>query len=623
MPRRLAISMLLPGILGVLLLMTTLAWPTDVARTAMTQDDQLVTLVAAELTYNRLYAIDPETGAYGVLLDNLPTYPGDMALIPGTRELLVSLNSIEIYDPSRVIRVDLDAHSYRTVVTNLDGAAGIAVRPDGSSALIVEFRGLFRSDFRIVEYDLQTGDVSDFTTVPRAYQPWDLLFTPSGRLFLAAGNYPNCSLFELDPNTGEQLNRWPVTCAPHTGTAHYLAYDPTTGDVVITDDSGGYISRFNPDTDTQVRLWMTRPTGLTGLAIDPEGNLYGSTGSLVPGIGWGILKIRPDRTEEWLLPPGSTRAGSRDLTEWRTVAILLGPRPQTIGPMVTFTPTPQRTPTPTLPATPTPTPTPQPGQVDLLITPAPQQVGYFSAVHGRHLGAASILAGVLGGQDIYHGVLQFDLPALPPGARILDASITLTGQSDAWLNRDQPGTWTLSVLDERYDALLPTATYTDIHTAGIWGAPPPILGPEDLGVERENTFTFTEGMLTWFAPGGRASGKLTLRLDGPQSGTADNLFAWYSGADPAEASKAPALRIRYLLPMTQTPTATATPTLTPTPSATATATPSATLTATATAIATATPTATVTPSPTATPSVTAPPESTSLYLPLVLKDRSP
>lgn len=636
MLRRLVISTVLLGALSVLFLVVTLSTPGGVSDTVAAQGNEQVTLLAVE-SWSRLYAIDPDTGAIGLLVDNLPTYAGRMALILGTREVLVSVNPIELYDPSRVIRANLDSHGYHTVVTDLDGAAGIAVRPDASSALIVEFRGLIH-DWGIWEYNLQTGEVTDFTRVERSYQPWDLLFTPSGRLFLAAGNHPNCSLFELDPVTGDQLQRWPVPCTPGSGSAANLAYDSTTGDIVIADDYEGYISRFNPETDSAVQLWMYRPQRLSSVSIDPDGTLYAAAYSGVLGLGYGILKISPDQTIEWLLPPGSRREGSTDLTEWHNTEILLGPRPQTLGPMVTFTPTPPpatSTSTPLVTHTPTSTTTPRPGQVDVEVTPAPHQVGYFSSVHGRHLGAESIFAGVLGGQDIYHGVVQFDLPDLPPESQIVGASIALTGKSDAWLDRSQPSVWVLPVLDASYDTLLPTATYTDIHGAGIWGGPGPRLGPDQLGVDRVNIFTFGEGTLEWFEPGVRPSGKITLRMDGPQGGfVTDNLFAWYSGANPTDASKAPVLRISYVLPVTSTPTSTATPTATPTitptstatPTSTPTATPTTTPTFTATALATGTPTTTLTPSPTVTPSPTATatstPERVSIHLPLVLKNRA-
>lgn len=636
MLRRLVISTVL-GSFSVVFVVTALSWPGNVASTAVGQDEQQVTLLATEIVAGKLFAVDPETGAFGALVDNLPIYPGDMALIPGTHEMLMSVTPIEIYDPSRVIRVNLDTHSYHTVVTDLDGAAGIAIRPDASAALIVEFRGLIH-DFGVREYNLQTGQVTTFITVTRSYQPWDLLFTPSGRLFLAAGNGSHCSLFELNPSTGAQLNRWPVACNPQSGASRQLVYDSTTGDIIILDWSGT-IFRFNPETDSQVRVWMTRPAGLDSISVDPEGSLYSVAYSGILGMGFGILKISPDRTLRWLLPPGSVRAGSTDLTEWRQTEILLGPRPQTLGPMVTFTPTPPpatATSTPLVSATPTPTATPWPGQVDVTVTPAPQQAGYFSSVHGRQLGSESIFAGVLGGQDIYYGVVQFDLPILPPEARIVGASVSLTGKSDAWLNRAQPDIWRLAVLDVSSDALLPTMTYTDVHTAGLWGGLAPRLTADQLAVNRVNTFTFLEANLEWLKWSTRPSGKITLRMDGPQGGSVpDNLFAWYSGANPADASKAPTLRISYVLPVTNTPTptqtatATATPTITltptatPTPTGTSTPTPTNTATSTTTKTPTTTPTGSPTPTDTATATMTPTETTTSTFTPTTTPTPSP
>ncbi len=616
MPRR--VLVLLPISLALLCLVAALGWPRG-APPVEAQGGDGLTLLAGDQAGEALYAIDAASGALAPMLTvSSSQNDGIMAIdsIPGTRDILVSVTRHAFYDPSYVLRVNLDTGAARTVVTDLDGAAGIAVRPNGSSALIVEFQGLVTQGFNIREYNVQTGEVTLFKNMPQGhYQPWDLLFTPSGRLFMAAGNGDECSLFELDPVTGAMLHRWPVVCNLSLGSAKYLAYDATANDIVIGTWGEAYISRFNPQTDNAVRLWLHLPNNLEGLAVDGQGNVYGSVFGGRAGYGRGVLKITPNQTLSWLLPPGPWDARQLNLTEWMALGLVSGPRPHTLKPMVPFTPTPiadTPTPTPLVRNTPTPTPTQRPGQVDVTVTPAAGQVGYFSAIHGNRLGAESVFAGLLGGQDTYHGIVQFDLPSLPPQARIVDARVTLTGKSDAQLDRTQPDVWGAYVLPERYNSLIATATYTDVHAASTVASLASDLKPGQLGPNVENTLRFSDLTFDLVDSRQRASGKLTLRLDlFTGSFTTNTLFSWYSGTTPAEASKAPVLHISYTLPVTTTatatdaPTATATPTLTPTPSptpgeATATPTPTTTQTATPTPSATGSPTITASSSPTAT-----------------------
>ncbi len=615
MPRR--VLVLLPISLALLCLVAALSWP-RVASPVEAQGSDDVTLLALDNNYGILYEIDPQTGAIGPVVQSLPGQagglsPDSISRIPGTREVLISVNPSGLYDPSSVMRVDLDrvkygSLHYQTVAANLAGAARAVARPDGSALLVPQFRWAlsYAGDPPITEVNLQTGATRTFATVPRAYQPWALLFTPSGRLFLGAGNGDNCSLFEMDPVSGTRLHRWPITCDAG-GTAAGLAYDPTTGDLIIADGSL-YISRFNPDHDSQPSVWTTWPRAFWFLSIDPQGNLYGpAMGNL--GQAFGVLKMAPDKTARWLLPPGSSRTGTHDMSWIQPVEVFVGPRPQPLHPLATVTPTSAPdTPTPTVFVTPTPTPTRQPNQVDLVITPSPQQVGYFSSLQGAHVGADTLFAGVLGG-DIYHGVVQFDLPDLPTGARVIGASIRLVGKTDAFLTSDSSAHWELTALAPEHDTLLSTMVYTDVHSAGLMATFSPTMYPAQLSVEGVNTFPISGLSLDVLSRQQHPAGKLTLRLDGPQGGFIQNdLFGWYSGTGSGDAAKAPQLRISYVAPvtMTATPTATETASLTPSPSPTegeGSQTPTPTTTMTPTFAATSTPTATLslTPSPSATP----------------------
>ncbi len=605
------------AVLGLCVAFAVLAWNgngVDVARA----DSSEYTLLAAEYWQGGLYAIDPQTGAYGLLagLIRAPEIVVDAALVPGTRRLIMSSEPHSVSDPSRLWQLDLDAPNRRflPVLSDLDGAAGVAIKPDGSGVLVAEFRGDLSGHFWLTEWNWTTGQTRRVATFTR--QLWSPQYTATGRLFVSDGNGDQCEIQELNPATYVSLHRWPIRCNPQFGSPSAFGYDPSTGDLLIA-DGHTYLSRFNPERDSQPRLWMTWPDTWEGapqsLAVAPDGTIFSvSWGSDINGgQTMGILKILPDKTYSWLVPPGSRNLQS-NLGLWNSLVILPDPRPSTISPMMTYTPTAYPSPTlsPTATGSPTPTATPRPDQVDIEITPAPQQAGYFSTVHGANLGAATLFSGVLGGSDVYHAVAQFDLPTLPPGAQIIDASISFTGKTDDFLHRDQPGDWKLFVLAEQYDAMLPTLTYSDVHNAGVEAGLKELFRPGDLSVGAPNTWHFAGLDMTSLYRNLRHSDKVTVRLDGPASLTPpDQLFGWYGATDGA---KAPRLRISYVAPVTQTltpsPSPTAveeTPTLTATPTATLTPSPSPTQ-----GEGSQTPTATSTPSPTATREPTATPTPT-------------
>jgi len=621
-----------------------------VTSTVAIQNDEQLTLLAIDYYSNstpQLYAIDPATGAIGLLVDNLPLYPVSLAAF-SSHEVLMGVNPYSLSDPARVILADLHTHTWRTLFTNLQGAFGLAIRPDKSAVLVAEGRADW--PWPIAEYNFQTGQTRTFATVPYPHQPFSLAFTPGGRLFVGAGSNQACVLFEFDPITGAIFNEWPGPCesTDSGGRMSNIAYDPRTGDLVgavdVQDLDEIRVWRFNPDRDrdTGLRVWITRP-GYQGsfshVAAGPDGTLYAAAdmGGQNSAWGYGIIKIAPDQTISMLVPPGQDHTWGEHWS-WGIPAVLIGSQPPTIGPMATYTPTPLPTATPYVINTPTPTATPRPGQVDVEVTPEPLQVGYFTRYGGGRVGETDIQVGVVTNitSHVHLGVLQFNLPTPSPNGTLVGASLRLVGQSDAQLDRSRPAIWGFNLLYPDLD--LTKATFDDVLNASSpvsFGS----LNVDQLGVDRVNILQFPAGALFWLSPAQHPAGEVTVRISGPRSSPTD-LFAWYGNvSDPA---KLPILRLSYVLPGTDTPTPTRTatstitsattptttptasptpspsssatpspsPTLTTSPTATPTGTPLATATPTpstptSTAIASDTPTTTLTPSPTATPSAIA------------------
>lgn len=268
----------------------------------------------------------------------------------------------------------------------------------------------------------------------------------------------------------------------------------------------------------------------------------------------------------------------------------------------TATPTPTSTvgPSPTSTSTPGPSPTATstlpPGGTSVTVTPPAEAVGYVRN-YGRdpnHFGEKDIWVGFYGGYNIFYGAMQFDLSSIPAEAHILRASVELVGKNDMYLGTG--GSWNLQLLDSSIDAGWLNHTYGDISGAPVLYTIPPTLNEGDLGAEVVNIFSFGQEHLQALEARLASSGKVSFRLDGPTSGSA-NIFSWHTGRD--DETKKPRLHIGYTLP-TLTPTATVTPT------------PIATPTETPTPVATATPTVTRTSTPTVTPSATPTPTTTPI-----------
>lgn len=221
----------------------------------------------------------------------------------------------------------------------------------------------------------------------------------------------------------------------------------------------------------------------------------------------------------------------------------------TATPLPTNTPIPQPTlaepillpppPEPaTLPAEPvlitseTTPPTPPPGGTLLTLSPSSDAVGWTSSIDGQsHLGDDKMHVGFFRGH-VYHGALQIDLSAVPPGSDILYASLELTGLSDR--NLGLGGVWQVRLLTPEIDTLWANLTYDRLRQAAIASTLQPALPSDSLRQDQTNIFVFDEAQRSILEQ--RLSrGQISFRIDGPSSGV-DNLFSWATQPDPPLSS---------------------------------------------------------------------------------------
>ncbi len=346
---------------------------------------------------------------------------------------------------------------------------------------------------------------------------------------------------------------------------------------------------------TATSTWVQPPTPTPTLTLTP---------SLTP-------------TQTSAITPTPTRTTTITPTPTRTATLPANVTPSTPTATLTASITPTSGPgSPTL--TPVPTSTPQVGT--LTIYARNTDLGYLSTYGSQIPG--DVWAGVwAGGKNVHHGVVQFDLSTLPAGAIVTDASVSLTGHTN--LTSGITATWQLGLLPSSYKgfdetAPLAQATFADIDAAPVTRSPT-TLQTGDLGVGVTNSFTLDAGQRAEIARRRSATGRVTFRVDGPQSGD-NNVFAWCGlvATPTCGNNQLPVLRLSFAIPaptftptLTLTPTNTATRTSTPTPTATATSTATGTATSTATATTTSTPIASPSVTRTATVPATATPTGTT------------
>ena len=215
----------------------------------------------------------------------------------------------------------------------------------------------------------------------------------------------------------------------------------------------------------------------------------------------------------------------------------------------------------------TPTQTPFPGGAVYRLAPEARAAGWVASdeTSGNHLGDSYLYSGVFDGV-IYHGVIQFDLSAVPAGAQIHAGVLELSGLDR--LRVVDGGVWEVRILSSS-DVEWGAITYQMIHSAPVeWALAPALTSPE-LQVGRVNGLALPAEVLQGIE-GRLLEGKtaLSIRLDGPLAGS-NNVFAWDAGYGPATRGDAPRI-VLNVGPAPETPVPTSTPryvvvTSTPTP----------------------------------------------------------
>ncbi len=371
--------------------------------------------------------------------------------------------------------------------------------------------------------------------------------------------------------------------------------------------------RITSDSDpTGIEMWLTEKT--QGFSIfESETPLTFSQTASDPARG--VIKVTNRDTIRVEYCPRNCTTPYVDTATWYNL-------------VATITPT--SLPTWSGPA-PTATATPPPGLEVAYITlrPAPADVGYVPQVSNNnerpnHLGYPTIYAGMwTRGNNIHHGMVQFDLSPLPEGARVIEGRLEMVGRESRFA---EPGNWSVGLLSTSIDAGWRDASFAQVHDTPIDAQVGSTLELGELAVGRRNAFGFDADAVAALNSRLAGSRKASFRADGP-AGEDNNLFAWESGVDvydrasePPDPALGPALHLAYTIPRPATPTGQAS--ATDTPAATATAsptlqpgvTPSVTLTPSPSPTTPASPS--LTPSPTGGPGQTPSPSATATNPPI-------
>ncbi len=230
-------------------------------------------------------------------------------------------------------------------------------------------------------------------------------------------------------------------------------------------------------------------------------------------------------------------------------------------------------PTPALPATavpgptvgptatnapPTPTPVTPPDMIEVVLMPENNRVGWVvsSQPSLNHFDDEDTYTGTWNGRT-YHGAAQFDLDLIPREATIAAARLELTGRSREFLG--SVGTWSVNMLRTEIDGNFANEGYSGIHNAAIDATLLPLLGTNDLDEGMVNTFVFDSSQVDLLAARRLGSARLSVRTDGPTSGSFSNLFTWDTGHGDDTLYPGPRLVVLYRLGVAPPPSATATP----------------------------------------------------------------
>jgi thermitase len=321
---------------------------------------------------------------------------------------------------------------------------------------------------------------------------------------------------------------------------HGAAVDATMLPLLgVNDLVAGQVNTFN-FAPSQLTVLQSRIAGsravsfrIDGPPADPTSNLFTwDTGygpettypgpQLVLNFGTGLPTGVPSLTPSEVPPPSPTVA------------------PPTAGPSATATatsppptrtatappPPPTRTPTATLPP---PIPTADLGEGAVEIRPqAPEDVGWVRQNEMiNHFGDAYTYSGYYYGL-IYHGAVQFDLSAIPPGSAIRAARLTLTGNSTRYLSTQGNGLWNVKLLGPAIDAGWRRSTFGTLDGAEVLSMLTPELRQADLDLGRANVFVFNELERRALSFRVDTTRKISFRFDGPRAGIS-NVFSWDSG----------------------------------------------------------------------------------------------
>jgi hypothetical protein len=267
---------------------------------------------------------------------------------------------------------------------------------------------------------------------------------------------------------------------------------------------------------------------------------------------------------------------NRLIAEVQALAQQLPPTTDAVSVPPTLTATPVATPTepatptpsssPTLVATATPTPPSPPalppltvpagGQFYLLTPAVPEAVGWANSQSEQALqfGDYNLYAGHYQGES-YISAVQFDLSAVPPGAPVVYADLTLVGLSAQY--REGEGVWQMELLapwiDERWSTLDYYWLAREESSNGAIGA---TVHSSELGPGIANHFVFPAELLP-LVTARTYMGRLSVRLQGSESAESV-LFAWDSGFGLRSNGQVPLLRL-VTGPMPSTPIPSPTP----------------------------------------------------------------
>ncbi len=219
---------------------------------------------------------------------------------------------------------------------------------------------------------------------------------------------------------------------------------------------------------------------------------------------------------------------------------------------------------------------PRAGEIGWVVSSHPDQNAFADESH--------VWAGVHRG-DRYLGALRLWLDAIPPGTKIAQARLELTGLTAAQLGSG--GQWSVALLAGEIESTpFDRLGYRELGPAAVASWLLPIVGPVDLGAGRQNVFDLDDAQLALLQARLGHDQPVTLRIDGPAGGGATNLFAWDSGQSSGSHGQGPRLVTGYTMAgVPPAPTLTSVPSPSPSPQRPS-STPSASRAPTSTAAAT-------------------------------------